>query len=121
MRALSWVKDPAEKERLYQTLIHVTSGIKHLEPVLLSPDRKVLSSNSSGDTVRTKEKAMPDGLRYVISYNHSATAQTVTLTLAAPGSQVNVYGEQRAVRLDATHRAFSDVFAPYEAHVYEIR
>lgn len=121
MRALSWVKDPAEKERLYQMLIHVTSGIRQLEPVLLSPDRKVLSSNSLGDTVRTKEKAMPGGSRYVISYNHSATAQTVTLTLAAPGSQVNVYGEQRAVQLDATHRSFSDVFAPYEAHVYEIK
>jgi hypothetical protein len=121
MRALSWVKDPAEKERLYQELIHVTSGIKQIEPVLLSPDRKVLSANSLSDIVRTKEKAMPGGSRYVISYNHSATAQTVTLTLEAPGSQVNVYGEQRAVQLDATHRTFSDVFAPYEAHVYEIR
>ncbi len=54
VRALEWVKDPVQHAALYQELIDVTTEIKSLEPVLLSPDAPVISANSAAGTVFTK-------------------------------------------------------------------
>ena len=53
------VTDPVEHAALYQELIDVTTEIKSLEPVLLSPDAPVISDNSAAGTIFTKTKSAP--------------------------------------------------------------
>ena len=57
VRALYDVTNAAEKAALYQELINVTTEIKSLEPVLLSPDAPVITANSAAGTVFTKTKS----------------------------------------------------------------
>ena len=56
LRGLYEVNDPVEHAALYQELINVTTEIKSLEPVLLSPDAPVITANSAAGTVFTKTK-----------------------------------------------------------------
>ncbi len=113
---------------LYGELIDVTKGIHELEPVLLASDSPVLSGNSESGTVFTKEKDL-DGVRYVFAYNHSANPVTATLSLAGNAGTVTAtdedasgeydYGSSRQVPISG--QSFTDSFAPYQAHVYEIQ
>ena len=57
LRGLYEIKDPVEHAALYQELINVTTEIKSLEPVLLSPDAAVITANSAAGTVFTRTKA----------------------------------------------------------------
>ena len=81
------MKDPVEHAALYQELINVTTEIKSLEPVLLSPDAPVLTANSAAGTVFTKTKVGADGSRYLFAYNYTAAPVTAEFTLAAAGDQ----------------------------------
>lgn len=106
------------KDFLYGELVNVTKSIKMLEPVILSPDREILASNSAEGKVFTKQKNV-DGVRYLFTFNHSAGGVPATFTLTAPASSASVADEGRSIPLSG--QRFTDFFAPYQAHVYRIR
>ena len=85
-KGLAWVKDGKEREARWAELVRVTREIKALEPVLLAPDAAVVTRETSGGTVRTLGKAMPDG-RYLFAYNTRGSPTRVTWTLAAPAAE----------------------------------
>ena len=116
-RALQWVKDPVEHAALYQELINVTTEIKSLEPVLLSPDAPVISANSAAGTVFTKTKIGADGTRYLFSYNYTASPVTAQFTLAGPATSVLDYDTGMTCAPD-TSTSFTGVFQPYQAHIF---
>ncbi len=119
MRALGWVKDPAEKAALWGTLVRVTKEIKDLEPVLLRPDTQVLSAKPSEDIV-TREKTGADGARYVIAYNHNSGASQAQFVLQSPARSVTI--RRGMVKIEIKDgKTFEDQFDGYEAKVYEIR
>jgi hypothetical protein len=119
MRALGWVRDPAEKAALLGSLVRVTKEIKDLEPVLLRPDTQVLTAKPSQDIV-TREKSGADGARYVIAYNHGSAAALARFVLQSPAQSVTV--RRGMVKIEIKDgKTFEDEFAGYEAKVYEIR
>ena len=120
LRGLDWERDPVVRQKRYDELVNVTRGISALEPVLLAPDRSVLSANSASGIVITKEKDIRGGSRYLISYNHSGNAVDARFTLDRPARSVSVYGENRSMVLDTSGSSFNDTYAPFQAHVYKI-
>ena len=119
MRALGWVRDPAEHAKLWGSLVRVTKEIKDLEPVLLRPDAQVLISKPSQDIV-TREKTGADGSRYVIAYNQTNDAASAHFVLQSPAQSVTV--RRGMIKLEIKDSTtFDDQFAPYEAKIYEIR
>ena len=90
IRGLASIKDPVEHAALYQELIDVTSEIKSLEPVLLSPDATVITANSQAGTVFTRTKIGPDGNRYLFAYNYTASPITAEFTLAQPAPAYSI-------------------------------
>ncbi len=119
IRGLASVKDPVQHAALYQELIDVTTEIKSLEPVLLSPDASVISANSAAGTVFTKTKVGSDGSRYVFSYNYTASPVTAEFTLMQPAGSIVDYDTGAAIAPD-TSTTFAAVFQPYQAHVFQI-
>ncbi|MGB8414389.1 MAG: hypothetical protein WCE23_16345 [Candidatus Binatus sp.] len=119
MRALGWVRDPAEKAALLGSLVRVTKEIKDLEPVLLRPDTQVLTAKPSQDIV-TREKSGADGARYVIAYNHGSAAALARFVLQSPAQSVTI--RRGMVKIEIKDgKTFEDEFDGYEAKVYEIR
>src|SRR5208282_4456498 len=118
-RALGWVKNPVEHAALYQELINVTSEIKSLEPVLLSPDAAVITANSAAGTVFTKTKVGSDGTRYLFCYNYTASPVTAEFTLAQPAARIMDYDTGITSAPD-TSTTFSGAFQPYQAHIFLI-
>jgi hypothetical protein len=86
-KGLAWVKDPRAREQKWAELVRVTKEIKALEPVLLAPDARVVSRESSQGAVRMLGKTGPDGARYLFAYNTRNTPTRVTWTLAAPARE----------------------------------
>ncbi len=120
LRGLYSVRNPTQSAALYQELIDVTSEIKSLEPMLLMPDAPVLTANSAAGTIVTKTKDLGNGTRYVIAYNHSASALSATFTLAQPAATVTVHDEPGAAVTRTSASNFSMTFAPYQAHVFQL-
>jgi hypothetical protein len=118
-RALEWVKDPVEHAALYQELINVTTEIKSLEPVLLSPDAPVITANSAAGTVFTRTKIGADGTRYLFAYNYTASPVTAEFTLSQPAASIVDYDTGVSSAPD-TGTTFPGVFQPYQAHVFLI-
>jgi len=116
LRGLYMVKNPAEHAALYQELINVTSEIKSLEPVLLSPDAPVITANSAAGTVFTKTKLGADGTRYLFSYNYTASPVTAEFTLAQSAASIIDY-DTGVSTAPGTSTTFSETFEPYQAHV----
>jgi hypothetical protein len=119
LRGLASVKDPVEHAALYQELIDVTTEIKSLEPVLLSPDATVITANSAAGTVFTRTKVGADGTRYLFAYNYTASPVTAEFTLAQPAASIVDY-DTGATSAPDTSTTFSSTFQPYQAHVYLI-
>ena len=119
IRGLASIKDPVEHAALYQKLIDVTTEIKSLEPVLLSPDAPVITANSQAGTVFTKTKIGADGSRYLFAYNYTASPVTAEFTLAQPAGSIVDYDTGASSAPD-TSTSFSSTFQPYQAHVYLI-
>ena len=103
IRGLYLIKDPVEHAALYQELINVTTEIKSLEPVLLSPDAPVLSDNSAAGTVFTKTKVGADGTRYLFCYNYTAAPITADFTLAQTAASIIDYDTGRQRRAGQQH------------------
>jgi Abnormal spindle-like microcephaly-assoc'd, ASPM-SPD-2-Hydin len=118
-RALDWVKDPVEHAALYQELINVTTEIKSLEPVLLSPDAPVITANSETGTVFTKTKIGADGTRYLFAYNYTASAVTAEFTLAQPAASIVDY-DTGIITAPDTSTTFAGAFQPYQAHIFAV-
>ncbi|MGB3552765.1 MAG: choice-of-anchor D domain-containing protein, partial [Candidatus Binatus sp.] len=116
LRGLYEVKDPVEHAALYQELINVTTEIKSLEPVLLSPDAAVITANSEAGTVFTKTKVDSGGTRYLFSYNYTASPVTAEFTLAQPAASIIDYDTGVSTAPD-TSTTFSATYEPYQAHV----
>ena len=116
---LASVKDPVEHAALYQELINVTTEIKSLEPVLLSPDAVVIVANSAAGTVFTKTKIGSDGTRYLFAYNYTAAPVTAEFELAQPAASIVDYDTGAGSAPD-TSTTFSGAFQPYQAHVFLI-
>ena len=119
LRGLYEIKDPVEHAALYQELIDVTTEIKSLEPVLLSPDAPVITANSQAGTVFTKTKIGADGGRYLFAYNYTASPVTAEFTLAQSAGSIVDYDTGASSAPD-TSTSFSSTFQPYQAHVYLI-
>jgi hypothetical protein len=116
LRGLYEVKDPVEHAALYQELINVTTEIKSLEPVLLSPDAAVIVANSETGTVFTKTKVGSNGTRYLFAYNYTASPVTAEFTLAQPAASVIDY-DTGVITAPDTSTTFSGAFQPYQAHI----
>ncbi len=116
VRGLYLVTDPVEHAALYQELINVTTEIKSLEPLLLSPDAPVITANSAAGTVFTKTKLGSDGTRYLFSYNYTASPVTSQFTLAQPAASIIDYDTGVSTAPDSS-TTFSEAFEPYQAHV----
>ena len=116
VRGLAEVKDPVDHAALYQELINVTTEIKSLEPVLLSPDAAVITANSETGTVFTKTKVGADGNRYLFSYDYTASPVTAEFTLAQPAASIIDYDTGVSTAPDSS-TTFSEAFEPYQAHV----
>ena len=112
--------DPVLRQDRYHELVQVTREISALEPVLLAPDRPVLSANSAAGTIITREKDLRGGSRYLISYNHSGYPVDASFTLNRPAHSVSVDCENRSIELDQGASKFKDAYAPFQAHVYKI-
>jgi len=119
LRGLYSVKNPAEHTALYQELIDVTSEIKSLEPVLLSPDAPVITANSQQGTVFTKTKIGADGTRYVFAYNYTGAPVSAEFTLAQPAASIIDYDTGIASAPDSS-TTFPGAFQPYQAHIFLI-
>ena len=119
LRGLYEIKDPVEHAALYQELINVTTEIKSLEPILLSPDAPVITANSADGTVFTRTKVGIDGSRYLFAYNYIASPVTAEFTLAGPATSVRDYDTGTICAPD-TSTSFYGVFEPYQAHVFLI-
>ena len=117
VRGLYEIKDPVEHAALYQELINVTTEIKSLEPVLLSPDTAVITANTAVGTVFTKTKVGTDGTRYLFSYNYTASPVTAEFTLAGPATNVLDYDTGTSCAPN-TSTTFYGVFQPYQAHIF---
>ena len=118
-KGLAWVKDAKEKEKRWAELVRVTKEIKALEPVLLAPDAPIVARESSGGTVRTLGKAMPDA-RYLFAYNTRNTSTRVTWTLATPTAEVTELGGGPAgTALEGT--TLTADFGPYEIRRLRLR
>jgi hypothetical protein len=114
-------RHPALMQQRYNALISVTKEIKSLEPALIDKDRPVLAANSAAATVITKQKEPAGGARYVIAYNHGGDTVSARFTLLRRAKTVSVVGEHRSISLEKQGIEFNDSFAPYQAHVYEIK
>jgi hypothetical protein len=119
LRGLYEIKDPVEHAALYQELINVTTEIKSLEPVLLSPDAAVITANSAAGTVFTRTKIGSDGSRYVFAYNYTALPVTAEFTLVQPTRSIVDY-DTGVVSAPDTSMTFAGVFQPYQAHIFQI-
>jgi hypothetical protein len=119
LRGLYGVKDPVEHAALYQELVNVTTEIKSLEPVLLSPDAPVITANSEQGTVFTKTKIGIDGTRYLFVYNYTAAVVTAAFTLAQPATTVLDYDTGMTCAPAASTTLYAG-FQPYQAHVFLI-
>jgi Abnormal spindle-like microcephaly-assoc'd, ASPM-SPD-2-Hydin len=117
LRGLYLVKDPVRHAALYQELINVTTEIKSLEPVLLSPDAPVITANSAQGIVFTKTKVGSDGTRYLFAYNYTAAPITAQFALTAPATSILDY-DTGTTCAPATSTTFYGVFQPYQAHVF---
>ena len=120
IRGLASVKDPVEHAALYQELINVTTEIKSLEPVLLSPDAPVITDNSAAGTVFTKTKVGADGTRYLFRVQLYCGARRRRVHAGAhrrPASSITTPAPACAPDTSTT---FSGGFQPYQAHVFLI-
>jgi Abnormal spindle-like microcephaly-assoc'd, ASPM-SPD-2-Hydin len=117
LRGLYLIKDPVEHAALYQELINVTTEIKSLEPILLSPDAPMITANSEDGTVFTRTKVGIDGTRYLFAYNYTASPVTTQFTLAGPATSILDY-DTGTTCAPATSTTFYGVFLPYQAHVF---
>lgn len=118
-KGLAWIKDPKEKAAKWAELVRVTKEIKALEPVLLAPDAALVARETSGGTVRTLGKAMPDG-RYLFAYNTRNTPTRVTWTLAAPAAETfDLATGKPGPRVEST--TLTVELAPYEVRRLRVR
>jgi hypothetical protein len=117
-KGLAWVKDPAQREQRWQELVRITREIKGYEPVLLSPDVRVVADEPAG--VRALGKRGSDGARYLFAYNRGNTARTVTWTLAEPAREAFDLAAARPVALPEPGRLTLPL-APYEVKQLRLR
>lgn len=102
----------------FEDLAAVMRELKGLEPALCAPDSPdALAAWDSTDAIHVRVKRA-GGASYIIASNVSGETRKVSFTCANPVGEVAVYGENRAIAGNAN--AFTDVFAPSEAHVYII-
>ena len=67
MRALAWVKDPAQREDYWQRAVRVTKEIQSLGPALVSPDAPEVVRSVSDRRVRWRARSA-DGKWFVFAY-----------------------------------------------------
>ncbi|MBI2541685.1 hypothetical protein HYV80_03175 [Candidatus Woesearchaeota archaeon] len=106
-----------EKIEHFEKLKLITSELKSLEPALTSLDRPDMLIANSPASISTRVKYR-GGKGYLIAYNHDNNAATATFTWAKNPTDILVYNEARS--LAASENKFTDIFAPFEAHVYVI-
>ncbi|HHY83086.1 MAG TPA: DUF4082 domain-containing protein [Clostridiales bacterium] len=102
-----------------EMIASINAQITELAPVLNSP---TISGYATVDTVNdvpvdimTKKY---NGIRYIFSVGMADEAATATFHVAS-GDIVKVIGEDRVIKVE--NGQFSDEFAPYEVHLYEVR
>ena len=118
VRGLYEVKDPVEHAALYQELINVTTEIKSLEPVLLSPDaagdhRELRAGHRlHQDQDRQRRHPLPVRvqLHRVAGHRrvHAGTARQPASSTMTPESST----------APDTSTTFSGAFQPYQAHIF---
>ncbi|MGB9619522.1 MAG: hypothetical protein ACPL7K_03830, partial [Armatimonadota bacterium] len=107
-----------EKLEYFRRLKSVLDELKSLEDVLASPDRpELLASVSDPESIRTRVKSY-NGRAWLIAANVTGKALSATFTWNTQFAEVKVIeGSRSLIPVGVT---FSDNFAPYEAHVYEV-
>ncbi|EKE18917.1 MAG: Carbohydrate-binding CenC protein [uncultured bacterium] len=106
-----------EKIDHFENLKAVLNEINLLQEPLSKVDSNELLLTNSNTTIHTRVK-YSNGKGYLIASNNSSTAQSVDFQWSENPSTVSVIGESRLI--ETSNANFSDSFAPFEAHVYEI-
>ncbi len=101
----------------FNNLKAVITELDSLQPTLSSVDRNDLLTSNSNSAVHTRVK-YADGKGYLIASNNTNATTTASFTWSQTLTLVNVYNESRSVTLSGS--SFTDTFAPYGAHIYEI-
>jgi hypothetical protein len=101
----------------FNDLKAVTTEIDSLQPALSSLDRNDLLASNSNAGIHTRGK-YANGNGYLIASNNTNATTTASFTWSQTPTLVNVYNESRSITLSGS--SFTDTFAPYGAHVYEI-
>jgi hypothetical protein len=103
---------------LFQELIDVTTEISGLQAPLSAVDNNTALSGNSQPSIHTRVKTV-GGSTYVIASNVTANTVNTTFSLASSPASITVYNESRSITPNGSQ--FSDTFAPYAAHVYQIQ
>jgi len=101
----------------FNNLEAVITELDSLQPALSSLDRNDLLASNSNAGIHTRIK-YANGNGYLIASNNTNATTTASFTWSQTPTLVNVYNESRSITLSGS--SFTDTFAPYGAHVYEI-
>ncbi|MFA6290974.1 MAG: hypothetical protein WC637_04290, partial [Victivallales bacterium] len=103
------------KPAFFKDLYRVTSELKIMSQVFVSPTVSPVSTGSSNSNIALLHKNY-DGNDYIIAANESKQTQNVTFYSALDKTKLQVAFEDRQINLD--NGQFSDTFKPNEVHVY---
>ncbi|MGD8240573.1 MAG: hypothetical protein PVH68_18605, partial [Armatimonadota bacterium] len=102
-------------EELQAEMKRTNRQLAELAPAIVGPDAEPIAHEDlEGGPVQTLTKEHA-GVRYVFAVNTTREPARVRFRFAA-GAQVEVYEEERTVRLDGD--GFEDSFAPLGVHIY---
>jgi hypothetical protein len=109
-----WCPERVEHFEDLKAIMNELQGIKN---ALASVDRPELLSENSNPAIHTRVK-ITDATAWLIAANVENNDVTSTFALSHKPQEVIVYKEDRTLAF--ADKSFTDSFAPYEAHVYEI-
>jgi len=109
----SWCPFKVEQFNRLKAVIQEIGGMQR--PLAAEDRGDLLIANSNPSSVHTRVKWLAN-TAYLVSSNVTGSQASATFTWASAPAAITVRGEKRSVTLEENR--FSDVFKPYEAHVY---
>jgi hypothetical protein len=107
------------KVDLFQELIDITTELSGLQPALSAlDDNTSLVGNSQQASIHTRVKTVGN-TSYLIASNVTKNTVTPTFTWGSVPTSIVVNTESRSIPVVGPN--FTDTFAPYAAHVYQIQ
>jgi len=103
---------------LFASVSTVAQELENMTPVIFSDEPTADFGGLSQEWLHTMVKSY-NGNQYLIAVNNSNEVQQATFTSEqSSGAPIRVWSEQRSINWNGNQ--FSDSFAPYAVHIYEI-